>query len=56
VFGYKRFTEDFHDLYDIYSTPVFYLLDDQKRIVGKRFGVAQLKEILDFEEKRKAAR
>lgn len=56
VFGYKSFTEDFHDLYDIYSTPVFYLLDDQKRIVGKRFGVAQLKEILDFEEKRKAAR
>jgi thiol-disulfide isomerase/thioredoxin len=33
--------------YDIYSTPVIYLLDEKKKIIAKRIGVDQLDEILD---------
>lgn len=37
----------FHGTYDIYSTPVVYLLDENKKILAKRLSVDQLKEFLD---------
>jgi thiol-disulfide isomerase/thioredoxin len=37
----------FRDLYDIYSTPVIYLLDKDKKIKVKRVDVEQLDKILD---------
>ena len=37
----------FADTYDIYSTPVIYLLDKDHKIVIKRLGVEALPEILD---------
>lgn len=37
----------FDKLYDIYSTPVLYLLDDKQRILLKRIGVESLPAILD---------
>jgi peroxiredoxin len=38
---------NFRRLYDVYSTPVVYLLDEKKRIVAKRLGVEQLNEFLE---------
>lgn len=37
---------NFHKLYDIYSTPVLYVLDDELRIVLKRIGVEVIPEVL----------
>ena len=51
VFGYWGYTKNFHDLYDIYSTPVIYLLDKDKAIIGKRISVPQIEEIILNEEK-----
>ncbi len=52
VFGYWGYTKNFHDLYDIYSTPVIYLLDKDKAIIGKRISVPQIEEIILNEEKK----
>lgn len=38
---------DFKNLYDIYSTPVLYILDEKKKILAKRIGVEQLEEFYD---------
>lgn len=39
--------------YDVYSTPVFYLLDSHKTIKAKRFGVDQLPKIIESLTKEK---
>lgn len=49
VNGMKSVTADFHDLYDIYGTPVIYLLDQNKKIIGKRINVDQIGVIIDHE-------
>lgn len=36
----------FKDKYDIYSTPVVYVLDKDKKIIAKRLGIDQLEEYL----------
>jgi len=41
----------FKTLYDIYSTPVIYLLDEKKKIIAKRLGQEQLDELLQRELK-----
>jgi len=38
---------DFKNNYDIYSTPVIYLLDENKKILAKRIGVEQLDDFYD---------
>ena len=40
-------SSDWRDKYDIYSTPVIYLLDKDKKIIAKRITHKQLVEILD---------
>ena len=47
VNGTKSMTSDFHDLYDIYSVPVIYLLDKNKTIIGKRIGAEQIEKLID---------
>ncbi len=39
-------TSNYRRLYDVYSTPVIYLLDEKKKIVAKRLGVEQLDQFL----------
>jgi thiol-disulfide isomerase/thioredoxin len=39
----------YHKLYDIYSTPVIYVLDKDKRIVAKRIGVESLERFIEQE-------
>ena len=38
---------DFKNMYDIYSTPVIYILDENKKILAKRIGVEQLPDFFD---------
>lgn len=47
VNGTKSATADFHDLYDIASTPVIYVLDKQKRIIGKKIQANQIEIIIE---------
>ncbi|MCS6991907.1 MAG: DUF5106 domain-containing protein [Chitinophagales bacterium] len=37
---------NFRQLYDVYSTPVIYILDEQKKIRAKRIGADQIEEVL----------
>ncbi|MES2704624.1 MAG: thioredoxin-like domain-containing protein [Bacteroidota bacterium] len=50
-------TSDYHNKYDVYSTPTIYLLDNRKIIKGKRLdhkNVGNLIEMLEKKEKEKA--
>ena len=39
-------SSDWRDKYDIYSTPVIYLLDKDKKIIAKRISYKQITEIV----------
>lgn len=43
------YPDNFRNIYDIFSTPKIFLLDENKVIKAKSIGVSQLKEILDKE-------
>lgn len=55
VNGMKSVTPDFHDVYDIYGTPVIYLLDQHRNIIGKRITVEQIGMIIEHESEMKSA-
>jgi len=38
---------NYRRLYDVYSTPIVYLLDENKKILAKRLGVEQLSDFLE---------
>ena len=46
VNGPRTLTGDYHDTYDIYSTPVIYLLDEKKKIIAKRLLSDQLADFI----------
>lgn len=46
-------TSNFRNNYDIYSTPVIYLLDKDKKIIAKRIGAEQIEEIIDKDIERR---
>ena len=52
VYDKYHFT-NFRNLYDIYSTPVIYILDKNKIIIAKRIGVEQIEKFLEFERNKK---
>lgn len=47
VNGTRSMTQDFHDLYDIYGTPVIYLLDKHKTIIAKRIKSDQIGLVIE---------
>ncbi len=47
VNGTRSATKDFHDLYDIYGTPVIYVLNKEKQIIAKRIGANKIIEFID---------
>ncbi len=47
---------NFRNLYDIYSTPVVYLLAEDKRIVAKRINVDDIKKVIEHDKKRQEAK
>jgi thiol-disulfide isomerase/thioredoxin len=44
---------EYKDLYNVYSTPVIYVLDQNKKIIAKRLSPDQIEEVINFELKRK---
>lgn len=44
-----QYTTNYRKFYDVYATPVVYLLDEHKKILAKRLGVSQLDEFLQRE-------
>lgn len=46
VNGTKSFTPDFHQLYDIYSIPVIYILNRDRKIIGKRISAQFIEQII----------
>ncbi|MCX7697263.1 MAG: DUF5106 domain-containing protein [Bacteroidales bacterium] len=52
VNGTRTAYGNFHESYDIYSTPVVYILDHRKRIIAKRIPVEQIDSFLKFYEKK----
>lgn len=53
VNAWSPYTLEFKDVYDVYSTPVILLLDENKRILAKRISPEQVEEIINFELNRK---
>jgi thiol-disulfide isomerase/thioredoxin len=45
-------TSDYHNKYDVYSTPTIYLLDEKKIIRGKRLDHSNIAGLIDMLEKR----
>lgn len=54
VNGTRSATQDFHDLYDIYGTPVIYVLNKEKKIIAKRIAADMLIDFLENYEKRES--
>ncbi len=54
VDGPRSLTENYHDLYDINSTPILYLLDEKKLILAKKLNAKQTTDFIkrDFEMKK----
>jgi thiol-disulfide isomerase/thioredoxin len=52
--AWSPYSYEYKDLYDVYSTPVIYVLDENKKIVAKRLGADQVAEVIRFEEKKKS--
>ncbi len=42
----------FRDKYDIWATPLIFLLDEQKKIIAKKLTVEQTEEIINMELER----
>ncbi|MBP6532771.1 MAG: DUF5106 domain-containing protein [Bacteroidia bacterium] len=47
---------NFRNYYDIYSTPVIYLLDEQKRIIAKRLDTDKVRDFIENEERKEKAK
>ena len=45
---------NYHQTYDVYSTPQIYLLDKTKKILGKKLDTELLKEVIKKEERKRA--
>ncbi len=42
----KRGVANFRQLYDVFKTPTLYLLDSQKRIIGKMLSIEQFDDVI----------
>ena len=51
VNGPRAYTADYHDLYNIFSTPVVIVLDKNKKIIAKRLMSEQLAEFIENHRK-----
>ena len=49
----KNGVANYRQLYDVFKTPTLYLLDDQKRIIGKMLTIEQFDEVLQAKLKTK---
>jgi thiol-disulfide isomerase/thioredoxin len=51
VNGPRTYTGSYHDTYDANSTPTLFILDDKKKIIGKKVPAAKLEDFLTNYEK-----
>lgn len=54
VNGPRSITPHYSETYDIYSTPVVFILDEQKTIIAKRIDIEQAEDIIKHDMKVKA--
>lgn len=47
---------NYRQLYDVYQTPVLYLLDDQKRIIAKKLTYQQMDEVISMKQQKQASK
>jgi thiol-disulfide isomerase/thioredoxin len=50
--AWSPYSLEFKDIYDVYTTPVILVLDENKKIIAKRINPEQVQEIIEFELKR----
>lgn len=48
--GKEEYYTDFYNTYDAYATPVVYILDKTKKIIGKRIPVDKIEDFIKFYE------
>jgi hypothetical protein len=48
--GKEEYYTDFQKTFDAYATPVVYILDKSKNIIGKRIPVDKIQDFLKFYE------
>jgi hypothetical protein len=48
--GKEEYYTDFKNTFDVYSTPIIYVLDKNKRIIGKKIPIENLKDFIEFHE------
>lgn len=49
VNAWSPYTLEFKDVYDVYSTPVILVLDENKKILAKKISPDQVEEIINFD-------
>jgi peroxiredoxin len=49
--GKEEYYTDFKNSFDVYATPVVYVLDKDKKIIAKRLPVEQIEDFIDFHRK-----
>jgi peroxiredoxin len=52
--GKEEYYTDFKNSFDVYATPVVYVLDKDKKIIAKRLPVEQIEDFIDFHRKQAA--
>lgn len=50
ILGLEKWDNEIGNTYDVTSTPTFFVLDKDKRIIGKPYGVKELEEFFQKEE------
>lgn len=50
--GKEEYYTDFKGTFDVYATPVVYILDKEKKIIAKRLPVDQIEDFLNFHSKK----
>ncbi|MEA5405699.1 DUF4369 domain-containing protein [Arcicella sp. DC2W] len=54
--GKEEYYTDFKNTFDVYATPVIYVLDKEKKIIAKRLPIEQVEDFIDFTRKQKMAK
>ncbi|WP_290799267.1 TlpA family protein disulfide reductase [Flavihumibacter sp. UBA7668] len=47
---------NYRQLYDVYQTPVLYLLDEQKRIIAKKLTYQQMDDVISMKQQKQASK
>ncbi len=51
--AWSPYSYEYKDLYNAYTAPAIYILDENKKIIAKKIGPEQVEEIIKFEDSRR---